>query len=177
MGSQVHALGGPPDACVVFFDIANLSIEAGLFDAVLPHFKTCTELNAGYIDAYVTASQFLSTLNRDQEALSWLDGGRDLFLRNLEWAQASQDPLKQADAARKVSLLHQAYSNVYTHMVEYEQATQHLNEAIKLSPDNMQSWVLLALVERKKGRQDNCMLICDKILSMDPNNENAYPDQ
>lgn len=38
----------------------------------------------------------------------------------------------------------------------------------------MQNWILLALLERKMGRQDNCMQICDKILSMDPNNERAY---
>jgi tetratricopeptide (TPR) repeat protein len=38
----------------------------------------------------------------------------------------------------------------------------------------MQNWVLLALLEKKMGRQDNCMQICEKILSMDPNNESAY---
>ena len=38
----------------------------------------------------------------------------------------------------------------------------------------MQNWVLLALLERKMGRQDNSLQICDKILSMDPNNERAY---
>ena len=50
----------------------------------------------------------------------------------------------------------------------------HLNEAIKLDNDIMQNWILLALLERKMGRQDNCMQICEKILSMDPNNERAY---
>ena len=38
----------------------------------------------------------------------------------------------------------------------------------------MQNWVLLALLERRMSRNDNCMQICDKILSMDPLNECAY---
>lgn len=38
----------------------------------------------------------------------------------------------------------------------------------------MQNWVLLALLEKQLGRADNCMLICDKILSLDPMNESAY---
>jgi len=38
----------------------------------------------------------------------------------------------------------------------------------------MANWVLLALLEKKMGRQDNCMQVCEKILSMDPNNESAY---
>jgi hypothetical protein len=38
----------------------------------------------------------------------------------------------------------------------------------------MQNWVLLALLERRMGRNDNCMQICDKILTMDPLNESAY---
>lgn len=38
----------------------------------------------------------------------------------------------------------------------------------------MQNWVLLALLEMKMGRHDNCLHICEKILSMDPLNECAY---
>ena len=73
-----------------------------------------------------------------------------------------------------MSFVHQAFSNVYVHMQQLDQAHMHLNEAIKLDNDIMQNWILLALLERKMGRQDNCMQICEKILSMDPNNERAY---
>lgn len=53
-------------------------------------------------------------------------------------------------------------------------AHTHLNEAIKLADHIMQNWVLLALLEQKMGRQDNCLQICEKIISMDPNNERVY---
>ena len=43
-----------------------------------------------------------------------------------------------------------------------------------LDPKIMQNWVLLALLEMKMGRHDNCLQICEKILSMDPYNECAY---
>ena len=73
-----------------------------------------------------------------------------------------------------MAFVHQAYSNVFVHMQQFELAHQHLNEAIKLSNDIMQNWILLAMLELKMGRQDNCMQICEKVLSMDPNNERAY---
>jgi tetratricopeptide (TPR) repeat protein len=41
-------------------------------------------------------------------------------------------------------------------------------------PKIMQNWILLALLERKVGRTDNCMQICEQVISMDPNNETAY---
>ena len=37
-------------------------------------------------------------------------------------------------------------------MGQLDIAHQHLNEAIKLSDDIMQNWILLALLERKMGR-------------------------
>ena len=47
------------------FDYANLCIESGLFDQALHEFKCSKEVKPSYIDAYLTMSQFLSTLNRD----------------------------------------------------------------------------------------------------------------
>lgn len=49
-----------------------------------------------------------------------------------------------------------------------------MNQAIEHSPEIMQNWVLLALLEKWLGRTDSCMQICEKILSMDPYNDSAY---
>jgi tetratricopeptide (TPR) repeat protein len=91
---------------------------------------------------------------------------------------------------RQLSFIHQAFGIVYGQMgtqvqsfstsnssqtqANQQTARTHLNKAIELSPDIMQNWVYLALLEMKTGRSDHCMQICERILSMDPNNDNAY---
>lgn len=50
---------------LLYFDFANLCIESGIFDEALDLFKKAIQLKPQFIDAYLTLSQFLSTLNRD----------------------------------------------------------------------------------------------------------------
>ena len=63
---------------------------------------------------------------------------------------------------------------MFVHLNQLEQAHQHINAAIGHAPDLMQNWILLALLEKKMGRLDNCFEICEKVISMDPNNAGAY---
>jgi tetratricopeptide (TPR) repeat protein len=38
----------------------------------------------------------------------------------------------------------------------------------------MQSYLLLALVEKRLGRFDQCFHLCERMLALDPRNEAAY---
>ena len=85
----------------MFFDLANLCIENGLFDEALEHFQASISADPQFIDSYLTLSQFLSTMNRDEDALQYLHGAKSIFEANLIWSRGKTNKLQDARAKRK----------------------------------------------------------------------------
>ena len=77
----------------MFFDLANLCIESGLFDEALEHFRASIAADPQFIDSYLTLSQFLSTMNRDEDALQCLHGAKNIFEANLNWSKSTNDAI------------------------------------------------------------------------------------
>ena len=75
----------------LYFDLANLCIECMLFDEALDHFRASVAADPQFIDAYLTLSQFLSSINRDQDALQCLEGAKSIFEANLNWSKTLND--------------------------------------------------------------------------------------
>lgn len=64
------------------------------------------QVKPSYIDAYLTMSQLLSTLNRDQDALDCLAEAKTNFEANCAQCEASGDPILIRQANQAMSFVH-----------------------------------------------------------------------
>jgi tetratricopeptide (TPR) repeat protein len=78
------------------------------------------------------------------------------------------------DLAMMLSMLNGSIGCVFLNQDENEKAYNYLNQAIAYDETILSNWVNLALLDLKVGRSDSCMMICERILSIDPTNENAF---
>ena len=78
------------------------------------------------------------------------------------------------DLAVMLSMLHGSIGLVYFNKEDNEKAYNYLNQAIAYDESTLTNWVNLAFLNLKVGRIDQCMMICEKILAVDPTNENAF---
>jgi tetratricopeptide (TPR) repeat protein len=78
------------------------------------------------------------------------------------------------DLAVMFSMLYGYLGNLYLIQEENEKAYNYLNQAISFDESNLSNWVNLAVLNLKVGKMDQCMMICERILAIDPFNENAF---
>ena len=107
-------------------------------------------INPLHLNGYINCAQLLTQINRPSDALEMLKQALSKF-----------DCPTNNNKASDLSIVNQYLGSFYDHVGDLDSAKHHFEQSVMLNPGIMQNWVLLALLEKRMQRYDNCMQICE----------------
>jgi len=108
------------------------------------------QINPFHLNGYINCAQLLTQINRYGDAL-------EILKQALSQFGCPTNTNKESD----LSIVNQCLGSFYDHVGDLDNAKHHYEQSVMLNPRIMQNWVLLALLEKRMQRYDNCMQICE----------------
>jgi tetratricopeptide (TPR) repeat protein len=187
--AQLEPLLQSPSALVKAFACRYAGLfDISFFEASAQHALSHLDVEPESFEALMTAGNAYQRLGRYEDALRYIQRGRDLYPRRAEpWSRLGQIALARNDAPgaleyfQTAALLEPANaSHLYNlawlldQLGRDAEAAPLYNRAIQASRLSFEAMNNLALLESEAGRADRGIRLLDQAVAANPENEAAY---
>ncbi|HEV8324715.1 MAG TPA: tetratricopeptide repeat protein [Myxococcota bacterium] len=175
LASAQRAVEMAPDEAEGYFLLGTIEARAGRTDDALGHFKDATDLDDGYVDAFLAAAELRmhplgqtdACLELCDEVLSFVEDPRDVADATLLKFDAHLAAGERAAAAHALeSLPEEEMDDPHVHhrigvalyeVERSEEAARHLERAVALDPDLADAHYFLGLCRSELGDAQGCV--------------------